>query len=356
MSSMIFFHNTIQDWSIALGAAVSVFIIALLIKRIAYRKLSVLAAGTVTIWDDLLVELISRLNNIFFLAAAVYIGTLKLSLPEPVRKILHSAIVVILLVQMGLLCSQAVLFWVESFRRRKQESDGGAVTTLVSVGFVLHMVIWIVMILIGLDNFGVDITALIAGLGITGIAVALAIQNILGDLFASFSIVLDKPFVIGDFIVIDGYMGTVEHIGLKTTRIRSLSGEQLIFSNADLLKSRIRNFKRMQERRVVFFLRVAYHTPVERLREIPEMIRQAVENNPRVRFDRAHFAEYADFALKFEAVYWVTTPDYNEYMDIQQAINLELHHRLRQAGIEFANQNRIFVTAQDPGSMLTAES
>ena len=351
MFSTKIFHNTILDWSLALGVTVSVFVAALLAKHIVYRRLSVLAAGTDAVLGDLLAELIRRLNNLFLLAAAVYIGTLRLSLPDPARNIINHAVIVILLVQLGLLFSQAVSFWVESFRRRKLASDGSAVTTLVSVGFILHMAIWVIFILIGLDNFGIDVTALIAGLGITGIAVALAIQNILGDLFASFSIVLDKPFVIGDFIVIDGYMGTVEHIGLKTTRIRSLSGEQLIFSNADLLKSRIRNFKRMQERRVVFSLRVAYHTPAEKLREIPAMIRQAVENNPRTRFDRAHFAEYAEFALRFEAVYWVTTADFNDYMDIQQAINLELHSRLRQAEIEFANQNRVFIDSRGPGGL-----
>jgi len=192
------------------------------------------------------------------------------------------------------------------------------------------------LILIGLDNLGINITTLIAGLGISGIAVALAIQNILGDLFASFSIVLDKPFVIGDFIIIDEYMGAVEHIGLKTTRIRSLSGEQLIFSNADLLKSRIRNYKRMFERRVVFSLGVVYQTPYEKMSKIPEIIRQAVEKNDHVRFDRAHFNAFGDYALLFETVYWIQDPDYTTYMNIQQAINLDILKQFGEVGIEFA--------------------
>jgi small-conductance mechanosensitive channel len=177
----------------------------------------------------------------------------------------------------------------------------------------------------------------VAGLGVGGIAVALAAQNILGDLFASLSIVLDRPFVLGDFLIVDDLMGSVEEIGLKTTRVRSLSGEQLVFSNTDLLNSRIRNYGRMFERRVVFQLGVTYQTPREQLQAIPGMVRDAVEaHGDRVRFDRAHFAKYGDFALSFEIVYYVLGPDYNEYMDIQQAINLDIHQRFEDAGIAFA--------------------
>ena len=193
-----------------------------------------------------------------------------------------------------------------------------------------------IFILIALDNIGVNITTLIAGLGISGIAVALAVQNILGDLFASFSIVLDKPFVIGDFIIVDDYLGTVEHVGLKTTKIRSLSGEQLVFSNADLLKSRIRNYKRMNERRDVFTIGVLYQTPHEILSQIPKMICKIIENQAQVRFDRAHFKEYGDYSLKFEVVYWIQNPDYNVYMDTQQSINLDIFKHFKEAGVEFA--------------------
>jgi small-conductance mechanosensitive channel len=148
--------------------------------------------------------------------------------------------------------------------------------------------------------------------------------------------VLDKPFVIGDFIIVDEYLGTIEHIGLKTTRIRSLSGEQLVFSNADLLKSRIRNYKRMYERRVVFTIGVLYQTPYEILSQIPEMIHKIIESKAQVRFDRAHFKEYGDYSLKFEVVYWIQNPDYNVYMDIQQGINLDIFKQFHEAGIEFA--------------------
>lgn len=336
MSSALFFHNTVQDWLFALGLALFILATALTARGIGHRRLSALAAGSTNDWVDLLVELIDRLHALFLLAAAVYLGSLRLSLADPVRTTLDHIVLIIVLIQVAYLSSHAVSFWVERFRRRKLATDGGAVTTIISLGFLLQAAIWVILVLIGLDNMGVNVTALVAGLGITGIAVALAIQNILGDLFASFSIVLDKPFVIGDFIAVDGYMGTVEHIGLKTTRVRSLSGEQLIFANADLLKSRIRNFQRMRERRVAFPLRVAYHTPVDKLQEIPEMIRVAVEKHAKARFERAHFSECGEFALKFEAVYWVTTPDYVDFMDIQQAVNLEILSRFKESAIEFA--------------------
>jgi len=214
--------------------------------------------------------------------------------------------------------------------------NADAVTTVSSVGFITKILLWTIILLIALDNLGINISALVAGLGIGGIAVALAVQNILGDLFASFSIFLDKPFVIGDFIIVDTYLGTIEHIGLKTTRVRSLSGEQLVFANADLLKSRIRNYKRMYERRVVFTLGVIYQTSYEKLKKIPEIIQDIIEKQTQTRFDRAHFKEYGPYSLNFEIVYWVESPDYNLYMNIQQKTNLEIFQRFDDENIEFA--------------------
>ena len=209
-------------------------------------------------------------------------------------------------------------------------------TSRVSMSFIARLVLWATILLLILDNLGIDITALVAGLGIGGVAIALAVQNILGDLFASLSIVLDKPFVLGDFVIVGDLMGSVENIGIKTTRVRSLSGEQLVFSNNDLLTSRIRNFGRMQERRVVFKLGVIYQTPADKLEEISGIIREAIEAQDKTRFDRSHFASYGDFSLDFETVYYVLSADYNLYMDIQQAINLSIFRRFADEGIEFA--------------------
>jgi small-conductance mechanosensitive channel len=180
----------------------------------------------------------------------------------------------------------------------------------------------------------------VAGLGIGGIAVALAAQAVLGDLFSYFSILMDRPFELGDFIIIDDYMGTIEHIGIKTTRIRSLGGEQLVFSNTDLTGSRIRNYKRMEQRRIVFRIGVVYQTPVEKLKEIPGIIKGIMDAIPEARTDRAHFASYGDSSLDFEIVYYVLTGDYNKYMDIQQEINLSLAEEFERRGIEFAYPTR----------------
>ena len=191
---------------------------------------------------------------------------------------------------------------------------------------------------------------MVAGLGVGGIAVALATQNILGDLFASLSIVLDKPFVIGDFLIVGDFMGSVEYVGLKTTRLRSLSGEQLVFSNTDLLGSRIRNYGRMYERRVVFKLGVTYQTPREKLSRIPAIIREAIETQDNSRFDRSHFQAYGDFSLNFESVYYIGSPDYNLYMDVQQAVNLRIHERFEEESIEFAYPTQTLFVAQTPNS------
>jgi small-conductance mechanosensitive channel len=194
-----------------------------------------------------------------------------------------------------------------------------------------------------------DVTALVAGMGIGGIAVALALQNILGDLFASLSIVLDKPFVIGDFIIVGELMGGVEKIGLKTTRVRSLSGEQLIFSNSDLLNSRIRNYKRMQERRIPFGFGVTYQTTPDQLEAIPALIKSIIECEEGLRFDRAHFKGFGESSYDFEVVYYINTPDYNAYMDAQQTINLALCRGFAERGIEFAYPTRTIHMHREDG-------
>jgi small-conductance mechanosensitive channel len=252
-----------------------------------------------------------------------------------------------LLVQFGLWGGEAINFWFRRYENQRQHLDPSRVTTMRAARILARLVLIVIVALLVLDNIpGVEITALIASLGIGGIAVALAVQNILSDLFASLSIVLDKPFVVGDFIIIDQFMGTVEHVGLKTTRVRSLSGEQLVFSNSDLLGSRIRNYKRMAERRVVFTIGVTYQTPHEKLSWIPVLIREVVESKENTRFDRSHFSGYGDFALQFETVYYVLAADYNLYMDIQQAINLDIYQRFEAEGIAFAYPTRTLYLRQ----------
>jgi small-conductance mechanosensitive channel len=331
-----FYDNTLSRWLIALSVAVTVAVALRIFQALGVRYIARLAARTETTWDDAFVELLRDTRWLFLLIIALFAGALLLTLPERVRGITNSVVIVALLVQAGAWLNAAILFWVEGYRKRKLTEDPASVTTMSAVGFVGRLVLWSVILLLVLDNLGMDVTALVAGLGVGGIAVALAVQNILGDLFASLSIVLDKPFTVGDFLVIGDYMGSVEYIGLKTTRIRSLSGEQLVFSNADLLSSRIRNYGRMFERRVLFNIGVTYQTPRAQLVKIPAIIREAVEAQTKTRFDRSHFKEYGDFSLNFESVYYVLGADYNIYMDIQQAINLRIHERFEEEAIEFA--------------------
>ncbi|MBW1795186.1 MAG: mechanosensitive ion channel family protein [Deltaproteobacteria bacterium] len=307
-----------------------------ILKAVIYGQIYKIATKTDNVWDNLAAELINRIKPFFLLTIALYLGSLLLSLPETIMDIIGKFVGVVILIQLAILGSYIISFWVNRHKKEKVELDAAAVTTFTAVGFIIRIILWSIIVLIALDNLGVDVTALIAGLGISGVAVALAVQNILGDLFASFSIVLDRPFVIGDFIIVDDHLGTVEHIGLKTTRVRSLSGEQLVFSNADLLTSRIRNYKRMFERRVVFSVGVVYQTPYEKLKKIPALIQEIIEAQEQVRFDRAHFKDYGPYSLNFEIVYWVKDPDYNIYMNIQQAINLAIFQGFEKKGIEFA--------------------
>lgn len=330
------YDNTLRNWLLALLAAVATAVALRVVQAVGVRKLGRLASHTETTWDDAFFELLRRTNWVFLLILALFAGSLLLKLPERLREITNTVVILALLIQAGVWLNAAILFWVEDYRQRKLKEDPASVTTMSALSFVGRLVLWSVILLLVLDNLGVDVTALVAGLGVGGIAVALAVQNILGDLFASLSIVLDKPFTVGDFLIIDDYLGSVEYVGLKTTRLRSLSGEQLVFSNADLLGSRIRNYGRMFERRVAFNIGVTYQTPREQLTRIPAIIREAVEGQGSARFDRSHFKEYGDFSLNFETVYYVLEPDYNTYMDIQQAINLHIHQRFEEEGIEFA--------------------
>lgn len=328
--------NTIQEWMIAAAIMLAVLFLAGVVRVVSIRQLIRLDKRNETeVWPVLL-AVIRQTKWLFLFIFALFIGLSFIDMPGTGRKIINSIIIITLIIQAGLWASIALQVMLERYRQKQLDKDPASVTTLSVLNFIGKVILWSVVLLLILDNLGVNITALVAGLGVGGIAVALAVQTILGDLLASLSIVLDKPFVVGDFLIVNDLLGSVEYVGLKTTRLRSLSGEQLIFSNSDLLKSRIRNYGRMYERRVAFDLGVTYQTPRDKLVKIPEIIRAAVEKQAKTRFDRSHFKQYGDFALIFESVYYVLGPDYNEYMDIQQAINLYIHEHFEQEGIEFA--------------------
>jgi len=332
----VYFDNSLQNWLIATAlVAVGVPILRFLIGKVAHR-LAADSARTDTALDDVVAGLLKGTKFLFLLVIAIYLASLSLELASAVRVILRRMAMIALFLQAALWITESLNLLVERYRAARLEQDAASVTTMTALSFVAKVAVWSIALLLILDNFGVEVTALVTGLGIGGIAVALALQSILGDLFASLAIVLDRPFVIGDFLKVDEYLGSVEAIGLKTTRIRSLSGEQVVLSNSDLLGSRVRNFGRMYERRIVFTIGVTYETPREKLEKIPGIIREAVEKQEDTRLDRTHWKGFGDFSLDFETVYYVTKPEYIVYMDAQQAINLDILRRFEEEGIEFA--------------------
>jgi small-conductance mechanosensitive channel len=329
-------NNSLLQWLIAVSALLVTVFLLRIIQHLAGRRLLALATRTATQWDNILVAVIARTKLLFLIVVSVFVASVFLDLPDRIQSAVSNLFVITLLIQSGIWGVTLIASVLESYRQQALKNNRAMVTTINLIGLIIRIVLWSIVALLVLDNLGVNVTALVAGLGIGGVAVALALQNILGDLFASLSITFDKPFIIGDFLVIGEHMGSVENVGLKTTRVRSLSGEQLVFSNSDLLNSRIRNYGRMFERRVVFSIGVTYETPREKLRRIPGIIREVVEAQEETRFDRSHFMKYGDYALMFETVYYVLSPDYNIYMDIQQAIYFAIHERFEQEGIEFA--------------------
>ncbi|HZW12037.1 MAG TPA: mechanosensitive ion channel family protein [Noviherbaspirillum sp.] len=313
----------------------------LLLKAFIARQLRRLSAAGRLQFLSYPEQLLNATRLPFLMGVSLLAGVSQLELSPNHDRWLHYAWIVILVSQIALWANRLVTVSAERAFARHREINPAGATHLMLGGLVARIFVWVLAALVMLDNLGFNITTLMASLGIGGIAVALAVQNILGDIFSSVSIALDKPFVIGDFIIVDSYMGTVEYVGMKTTRLRSLGGEQIIFSNTELLKQRIRNYKRMQERRVLFEFGIAYETPLEDVERIPEMVREIVAGSaPDTRFDRAHFKSYGESSLQFEVVYYVLDPDYNKHMDIQQRINLALLRRFREAGIGFAYPTR----------------
>jgi small-conductance mechanosensitive channel len=343
----LFFGNPLRNWLVAFIVTTAVYLGLLLFRTIVIKRFKRFSHRTETYVDDVLAHVLKQTNVLFMFVLGLAAGALFLQLPDSAAVGLSHLFYIVLFIQAGLWITSAITFGKSLYRQERLEEDAGSVTVVSALVFVGRLVLWIIILLLILDNVGVEVTSLVAGLGITGIAVALAVQNILSDLFASLSIVLDKPFVIGDFIVIGQHRGTVEKIGLKTTRLRSLTGEQLIFANTDLLQSRVNNFKRMEERRVAFEFGVLYETPIDKVEAIPGIVREMIEAESMTRFDRAHFRSFGDSALQFEVVYFVLTPDYTVYADIQQRLNLDLMRRFQAEEIAFAYPTQTLYLKRD---------
>jgi small-conductance mechanosensitive channel len=347
--------NSLGRWAVA-GATVTIVFGLLLLLRSIFRSQYRKRAATPELeLMELPLKVVSRTSLLYLLIAALYFGLQVVILPQKLSGIAHTIFTIASFWQVGLWASTGVAASLQRRAEREMAVNRAAVSTLGIIDFVSRLTIWAFVLLLTLDNLGIEIKPLLAGLGIGGIAVALAVQNVLGDLFASLAITLDRPFVVGESITVDDFSGTVEYIGVKSTRLRSANGEQLIMPNANLMNSRMRNFSRLRERRVVLTISVNLDTPVGKLEKVPGVIRALIEEHQNTRIDRVHLAKIAAASFDFEAVYFVTVPDYIRHMDIQQTILLKLLQHFEREGITIADpRQRLTVDPKHRNEMESA--
>lgn len=351
----VFLDNTIQDWLIALGILAGTFLIVAVAGRALMRKLHKIAQRTESQYDDIVLLAVEKFIFPFLYIGGFYLALSYLTLTPRLNKGIHFTLLLLYTYFVLRIITAIMQYMVTSFLRRqeggdqKQKQARGLLT-------VVKFFVWAIGFVFALDNLGINVSTIIAGLGVGGIAIALAAQAVLGDLFSYFIIFFDRPFEIGDFIVFDKEMGTVEYIGVKSTRLRTLNGQLLVCSNKDLTNARVNNFRNMQKRRVLFKIGVVYDTPADKLEKIPGMVKQIITKDERLQFDRGHFTSFGDSSLDFEFVYYVPSPDYNQYMDIQQRINFDIFRQFETEGIEFAYPTQTLLmksidkTAANPGS------
>ena len=333
--SRVYFNNTVQEYLIAAAIILGGMLLLALFRKIVLTRLEKWANRTESNIDNLIIKAVERFAlpplNFFIM----YVGINYLELSEMADKIIKVIVAAFITFFILRLISSVALQGLQSYVRRQGHGEE-KLKQLGGIMLLLNIIIWTLGFIFFFDNLGYNVSAIITGLGIGGIAIALAAQNILGDLFNYFVIFFDRPFEIGDFIVLDDKKGNVEHIGIKTTRLKSLTGEQLILSNSDLTKSRLHNFKRMERRRIEFSIIASYATPPNLVKEVPVIIRNIITSIRGITLDRTHFLSYGEYGFKFETVYFVENAEYNVYADIQQEINLKILEAFEQRDIQFA--------------------
>jgi small-conductance mechanosensitive channel len=340
--------NPVWAWLLALGILLGVLGFLLLCRALISRGLEKRFRRRGGVWAGRGAELTRRTSFLFLLVVALFAASLSLKLPEAAARAIRSLALTIFLVQLGIWAGSFVTLWLSRLaERRRAEGDAASATTLASLGVLIKIMVWLIILLVILQNLGVNVTALLAGVGIVGIALAFAAQSILADLFSFLAIVIDKPFLVGDFIVAGNISGTVEKIGIKTTRIRSLTGEEIVVTNSELLREWIHDYARVKERWVLLNFAVSYDTPAEKLAAIPRIVEEVVNSVPNTRFDRAHFKEYGEFGLIFEVAFFVQSPRYRDMLDARQAFNVELKRRFEKEGISFALPIRRVLLARE---------
>lgn len=345
----VFWGNSLYAWLIALGMILALIVAIKLFSYVIIRRIRAWSLKTSSTWDDYLISVLDRFIVPLLYISSVYAAVHTLHMSAKVHRILYVAFLLICTYFVFRLLSSAFRRVVTGFVE-KQGNAAGKMQQANGLIIIANVLIWVVGSLFLIDNLGYDVTTLLAGLGIGGIAIALAAQAILGDLFSYFVIFFDRPFEIGDFIILDDKSGTIEKIGIKTTRIRTLGGEQLICSNTDLTNARVHNYKRLERRRVLFTIGVTYQTPYEQLAKIPDLVRTIIEREEGVEFERGNFSAFGDFSLNFEFVYHVLSSDYVYYMDKQQAIYFAIYQAFSEQGIEFAYPTQTLFVQTDPSS------
>ncbi|MCK5027290.1 MAG: mechanosensitive ion channel family protein [Candidatus Pacebacteria bacterium] len=326
--------NTVGDYILSLGAFVVFLAVFKVFQVIILRRLGLLAEKTKTDIDDTLIKIVKSLRPPFYSFLAIYVAVQFLILSETLQKVFNILLIVWLVYQV-IIAIQILIEYIFT-KTQKNSDDNSTQGAFDMIKNIIKGALWVGGLLLILSNLGIDITALIAGLGIGGIAIALALQNILGDLFSSFAILFDKPFQVGDFIVVGDKRGTVQKIGIKTTRIKSTQGEEIVISNKEMTSVQLQNFKKMDERRISFKFGVTYETSSEKLRSIPQTVKNIVGSIENARFDRSHFIAFDDFALTFETIYYVTTNDYAVYRNVQQEINFKIKELFEKDDIDMA--------------------
>jgi small-conductance mechanosensitive channel len=335
LSEHVYYGNSVADWIVAGFVSASVWLGLSIVRRLLVARSRRPASSARRGPMRLIFHLLAHTKQFLIVALAIYAGQEDLAFAPKEQHIVDTVVVMAILLQLGLWAVRALKFYLE-IKELERGPDRGFTGSLDIINFVAQMLIWSLLGLVALENLGINITALLAGLGVGGVAVALALQNVLGDLFASLSIALDKPFVVGDRLVIDTFAGVVERIGIKTTRVRSDAGEQIILSNADILKSRVRNYGRAPEQRALATIRVPYDTARETLHAIPKLMEGIVREQPNARFDRCHLRGLESAWLEFELSFFVQQPKINSLLDLQQAVNFRIVDEFRRLGVAFA--------------------
>ncbi len=342
-------ENTTKELFLAAGVALATLIVLLVIRAIISSRIASFAAKTRIRGDDLVAAIVRRTSWVFLLIVSFYPASHFVHISENVRAA-HGQLLILALIFQAAMWANGIITFMVKVPEDATEKQQATARLLQSIGFLCRLGIWAVAGLFALANLGVEIGVLLAGGTVGGLAIAFAFQSILKDLFSSLSIILDKPFEVGDYLVVGDMSGTVERVGLQSTRMKSLTGEQLVFHNADLVSSRIRNYKHMKERRIAFTIGVTYGTPSEQLAAIPGMVEKIIDLEETARFDRCHFKTFAASSLDFDIVYYMKVTEFAAYLDVQQRINLGLVRKFEEEKIEFAYPTQtIFLEGAVPG-------